>query len=126
MRVVFSFIFSFILLLNTSFAFEFPNANIFIKAGTDPNNKLNTGSLIEALDQSLGNGLVGILKLLYNVGLVVSMGVLLFMGIQILLANPQKKAQLKASLTPYFVGLLLFVAGVPIAMLIINIFITIF
>ena len=124
MRITFSLIFSFSLLIDSAFAFELPNPNNFINAGL--NAEISTSKLIDKMDESLGGGLVGILKLLYSVGLVVGLGVFIYFGILLLITSPQRKAQLKASLAPYFVGLLLFAAGVPIAVLIIEILISFF
>ncbi len=125
MRIIFSLIFSFSLLIDSAFAVpELPNPNNFINAGL--NAEISTSKLIDKMDESLGGGLVGILKLLYSVGLVVGLGVFIYFGILLLITSPQRKAQLKASLAPYFVGLLLFAAGVPIAVLIIEILISFF
>ena len=106
-----------------------PNAGNFIAAGRpiDENGNhrdlpLNTPELVDKMDESLGGGLVSILALLYKVGVLVAVCVFAFMGVKFVIASPQQKAQLKASLFPYFIGLLLFVAGVPIATAIINIF----
>lgn len=114
---------------NTHTGNPLPNAGNFIAAGRpideNGNHKdlpLNTPELVDKMDQSLGNGLVSILALLYKIGVLVAVCIFAFMGVQFVIASPQQKAQLKASLFPYFIGLLLFVAGVPIATAIINIF----
>lgn len=100
-----------------------PNADNFILAGsTNKNENLRTDVVVDNMDKSIGGGLVSILQLLYQIGLLVAVCVFAFMGVQFIIASPQQKAQLKASLYPYFIGLLLYVAGVPIATIIINIF----
>ena len=131
MRIIFSVILSLFLMFNTIFtsnislAAELPNAGNFIKAG-QTGDDINTKKLMDAFDGSLSDGLTAILKLLYQVGVIVAICVFTYMGIQLLLASPQQKAQLKASMAPFLVGLLLFVAGVPIATLIINLIIQFF
>jgi len=142
MRKIFSIIFSLILLFSllttNAYAFSFPfNGDYFIKSG----NNDETAKLIDAIDNGLindegdgsskkstglGNGLEAILVLLYQIGDVVAVCVFIYFGIMYLLATPQKKADLKASMYPYFVGLLLYIVGVPIAISIINIFINVF
>ena len=114
---------------NTYTSNPLPNAGNFIAAGRpiDENGNhrdlpLNTPELVDKMDESLGGGLVSILALLYKIGVLVAVCIFAFMGVQFVIASPQQKAQLKASLFPYFIGLLLFVAGVPIATAIINIF----
>ena len=126
MRVIFSIIFSLILLFNTTFAADEPfklpfDGTAFIRAGSG-----DVDEYVNAIDEGLGNGLVSILALLYQIGDVIAICVFIFFGIKYLIATPQKKADLKASMYPYFVGLLLYIAGVPIAILIINIFINVF
>lgn len=122
MRVIFSIIFSLILLFNSTFATdELPNGTYFIEAGHG-----KVDEYVDAIDKGLGDGLVKILALLYQIGDVIAICVFIFFGIKYLIATPQKKADLKASMYPYFVGLLLYIAGVPIAILIINIFINVF
>ena len=127
MRIIFSIIFSLILLFNVFttnvYAFSFPfTGDIFIKAG----NSDETTELISSVDEALGSGLESILVLLYQIGDIIAICVFIFFGIRYLIATPQKKADLKASMYPYFVGLLLYIVGVPIAILIIDIFIKVF
>ena len=122
MRFIFSIIFSLILLFNTTFAAdELPNGTYFIEAGHG-----EVDEYVDAIDKGLGDGLVKILELLYQIGDVIAICVFIFFGIKYLVATPQKKADLKASMYPYFVGLLLYIVGVPIAITIINIFINVF
>ena len=125
-RTIFSILISLSLLLSTASAaigdpVAIPNANNFINAGLS-GREINTTDVVEAVDGSIGTGLISILQFLYQAGLLIAVCVFAFMGVQFVIASPQQKAQLKASLLPYFVGLLLFVAGVPIAIFIINIF----
>lgn len=122
-KAVFSIIFSLCLLLNSAFAdYSLPfDATGFIKAGGG-----TTSTILGQMDGALGGGLVSILVLLYQIGDIIAVCVMVSFGIQVLLASPQRKAQLKESLYPYFIGLLLYIAGVPIAVFIINIIITIF
>lgn len=124
MKAFFSIIFSLFLLFNTSFAENY-------KLPFDPTGFINsggslTGQLLSNLDNAMSAPLVSILALLYAVGDVIAVCVLVYFAIKILFSSPQQKAQLKASLYPYFIGLLLYIAGVPIAVFIINIIITIF
>lgn len=100
----------------------FPNANKFISAGTNAEGNLQVGNVVNKVDESISSGFENILKALYGIGTIVAICVFAFMGVQFIIASPQQKAQLKASLLPYFVGLLLFIAGVPIAIFIINLF----
>lgn len=129
MRIVVSFILCFMLALTPALAANptLPDANAFINAGLNNTvGGINTGTMISSVDTALSGGLTAILVLLYNIGLLVAVCVFSAMGILVLLANPYKKAELKASLYPYFIGLLLYIAGVPIAILIINIIISLF
>lgn len=84
-----------------------------------------SAELVEQVDKGLKDGLPPILEMLWMVGAGVAFCVLMYMGIQFVIAPPAKKAELKAGITPYLIGLLLLVAGVPIATIIINIFIQI-
>lgn len=126
-RIIGSVIISLALMLNTTYAgiwdaLPLPHAGNFIRAGNNETGNLNTANLVEKVDTSLNQGLTSILRLVYQIGGLVAVCVLAFMGVQFIIASPQQKAQIKASLVPYFVGLLFFLAGVPIAILIINIF----
>lgn len=127
MRKFFSIIFSLILLFNIFtadvYAFSLPfNGDNLIKAGDDT----ETRTLIESVDEGLGVGLEAILVLLYQIGDVIAICIFIFFGIRYVVATPQKKADLKASMYPYFIGLLLYIVGVPIAITIIHIFIKVF
>ncbi len=136
MRKAFSIIFSLFLLFNIfttdvyaasptpryTYVPDF-NGDYFITAGRDTP---ESAKIMNAIDDGLGNGLVAILTMLYQVGDVIAICIFIFFGIRYLVATPQKKADLKASMYPYFVGLLLYIVGVPIAIVIINIFIKVF
>jgi len=126
-RIIFSIIFSLTILFSSSYAADnshsLPNAGIFIQAGINAGNNLTTQHVVNAMDQGIGFGFSDMLKLLYQIGTLIAVCVFAFMGVKFFIASPQQKAQLKESLVGFFVGLLFFVAGVPIAILIINIFI---
>jgi len=126
MRIILSLILVVLLSLNSAFAAPMFNPEGFIQAGTRAGNAITTSSMISKVDTALNSGLTSILTLLYEAGLVVAVCVFAFLSVQVLIASPQQKANLKASLYPYFIGLLLYIAGVPIAILIINIIISFF
>ncbi len=125
-RIITSLFLSLFLITSTAFAaWDLPfNGNALFGKSNEGN--LTASELVEKLDEGIGPGLTSILALLKNVGLVICVCALAFMGIQLIIAPPDKKAQLKAGVTPYLVGLLLLIAGVPIAIYIINIFIKVF
>ena len=124
-RAIFTILLSLALITSVSLAWSLPfNGNaIFKKANTE---SLTASGLVDDIDGGIGDGLVSILALLKNVGLAIAICALFYMAVQIILAPPERKAQLKAGTTPYFLGLLLLIAGVPIAITIINIFIDVF
>lgn len=129
MRIIVAIMLACSLMMNNTFAFDLiPNANNFLRLGydSDASNGLSTPNLVNSFDNALGIGLLTILQLLYKVGAAVAVCVLAFMGVKIVLASPQQKAQLKASLFPYFVGLILLIAGVPLAILIIELIMQVF
>lgn len=96
-----------------------PDASAFVQSGN--------ASIINDVDNSeVGQALSGILLLLYKVGYGIAVIILFYLAIQLIIAPAQKKAEVKAALTPYFIGLLLLVAGVPIATMIIKMFISVF
>jgi len=104
-------------LVTSSFASPaLPNANAFLASA-------DRLELVDKMDSSeVGQALSGILLLVYKVGYGAAVVVLLYIAIQMIIAPAQKKAEVKAALTPYLIGLLLLVAGVPIATMIIKIF----
>jgi len=108
-------------LVTSSFASPaLPNANAFLASA-------DRLELVDKMDSSeVGQALSGILLLVYKVGYGAAVVVLLYIAIQMIIAPAQKKAEVKAALTPYLIGLLLLVAGVPIATMIIKMFTTIF
>ena len=120
MRRIFTVLLITLILITPSLAASaLPNANDFL-ASAD-------GSIVEAVDSSeVGSGLSGILLLIYKVGYGAAVVILFYLAIQLMLAPAQKKGEVKAAFTPYILGLLLLVAGVPIATMIIKMFITIF
>ena len=98
---------------------KLPNANEFIKSAK--------GDIVNAVDSSdVGASLSGILLLVYKVGYAVAVIALFYFAIQLMIAPAQKKSEVKSALTPYIIGLLLLVAGVPIATMIIRMFLKIF
>ena len=125
-RIIFSIFLSLFLITNTALAdWQLPfNGEALFQKSIEGN--LTAAGLIDKVDEGIGPGLTSILALIKNVGLVICVCALAYMGIQFIIAPPQKKAELKSGVTPYLVGLLLLVAGVPIAIYIINIFIKVF
>lgn len=128
-RIIASIFLSLFLIVNTAFAADLKlpfNGDAMFQ---DMNNseKLPVTKLITAIDTAISPGLSAILGLLKIAGLAIAVCVPAYMGIQFIIAPPQKKAELKSGLIPYFIGLLLLIAGVPIAIyIIIYIFIKIF
>ena len=119
MRLIVSCFVSLMLLVNTCFAkISLPNAN----------NLFNNSdkSFINTLDTSLGPGLNTILLAVYKVGYAVAIIATVIIAIKLLLTTPAKKAEVKAAIMPYLIGLLLLIAGVPIAIKVIEIYTGIF
>jgi len=127
-RLILPILLSLFLINSTTFSeaesIPFNGNGLFAKAKDDA--RFNAAVMVTQVDSTIGPGLTSILGLLYTVGLAVSVCVVGYMAIQIMIAPPEQKAQLKAGAAPYFIGLLLLVAGVPIATIIINIFTRIF
>lgn len=99
-----------------------PSPNGFIQSAR--NSPVN---IVAEVDNSgAGQALSGILFLLYRAGYGIALVILFYLAIQIMIAPAQKKAEVKSALTPYILGLLLLVAGVPIATMIIEMFIQVF
>lgn len=122
MRRILSIVFALILIgITPCFADvpKLPNPSAFLEAADD-------AYLNKVDDSPIGNGLAGILAVLYKVGYPLAVGIFLIIAIQLIIAPPQKKGEAKAALTPFFIGLLLLVAGVHIAVLIIGSFTTLF
>lgn len=120
MKLIVSCLISIIMLFNLGLAtqYEIPNANqLFSNMDT---------SLIQSVDTAMGDGLNSLLYLLYVIGIVIAIIVALVLAIKLLFTTPAKKAEVKAAVAPFLIGLLLLFAGVPIAMSIISIFTTIF
>ena len=98
---------------------QLPNANDFF-------NKLDK-RLVESVNTTeIGNVLSGILWLIYQVGFGAATILLAYIAVQMIIAPPQKKSEVKAALVPYAIGVLLLVAGVPIATMIIEVLIQTF
>ena len=96
-----------------------PNPNAFFK-NIDP-------ELVKTVDNSeISKAFSGILWVIYRVGIIAAVFILTYIALQMILAPPRKKSEVKSALLPYIIGLLLLVAGVPIATMIIEIFIGIF
>ena len=126
-RAIFSILLSLFLITSNALASSWSlpfNGNAIFKKAND--GELTASGLVDDIDDGIGDGLVSILALLKNVGLAIAVCALAYMAVQIILTPPERKAQLKAGITPYFLGLLLLIAGVPIAITIINIFIGVF
>lgn len=95
----------------------------------DANNLFKENALDDDFIRSIDNmstGLSALLTLVLQVGYGVAIVVTGIFAVKILLASPAKKAEVKASLTPYFLGLLLLIAGVTIAVKVIEIYTQIF
>ncbi len=119
MRLIVSCLISLTLLFNMSFAnIEFPNANnLFVNA--------NQG-FVDTLDSKLGGGLNAILLAVYKVGYTLAVIATLVIAIKLILTTPAKKAEVKAALMPYLIGLLLLIAGVSIAIKVIEMYTKLF
>lgn len=112
MKLIVSCLVSIMLLFNVSLAL--PNAN---------NLFLNTDDeFINAIDGSLGAPLNALLLLLYKVGYTLAVAIAVILAIKLMFTTPAKKAEVKAAFTPYFIGLLLVIVGVPIATKVIEFF----
>lgn len=102
---------SLFLIFNVSFA-SFPNAeNLFRGANSD---------FVTKIDSNMGDGLKAILLLVYKIGYALAVSILLVIAIKLILATPAKKAEMKEGLLPYLIGLLLLIAGVPLAIMVIE------
>lgn len=126
MRLIVSCFISLILLFNVGLAVDpssppkiaLPNANSLFE---DINPEF-----IEEIDRSLGSGLNALLLFLYNIGYGIALIVTIVIAIKLMLTQPSKKAEVKEALMPYLLGLLFLVAGVPIAIKVIELFTKIF
>ena len=125
-RAIFTILLSLSLITSTALAvdLEFNGNNLFTNINQHP--KVKAQYLVKGIDDAVGPGVKNLLSILYGIGLVVCVSVFAYMAVQVIISPPEKKAQIKAGLAPYFIGLLLLVAGVPIAIAIINIFVKIF
>ena len=118
-RLIIAVLVVFFVTMPISLAGSIPNPSAFVSSGDS--------KIIDAIDRSqAGQTLSGILGLIYQVGYGVAIIILFVLAIQVMITPPQKKAEAKAALTPYFIGLLLLVAGVPIATIVIELFTKVF
>ena len=109
-RIIFTILFSLLLITSTTFAATLPiNGDaIFTKANSIEG--ITATGLIQDIDEGIGEGgLVSLLTILKSIGLTVAVCVLPYMAVQIILAPPERKAQLKDGITPYLLGLLLLI-----------------
>jgi len=120
MQKIFIMLFAVFLLTAPAFATpQLPNANNFFR-------EIDSG-LVEQFDSAaIGSVLSGLLWVIFRIGYAIAIFVLMYIAIQMIIAPPRKKADVKAAFAPYLIGLLLLVAGVPIAALIIKMFIETF
>ena len=121
MKLIVSCFVSLMLMLNVGLAdIQLPNANnLFIS------NDGHDAEFIKSINE-MSDGLNALLVLLLQIGYGVALVVAAIFAIKILLASPAKKAEVKASLAPYFLGLLFLVAGVTIATKVIEIYTQLF
>ena len=120
MKLIVSCFISLILIFNVGLAYgsALPNPNSFLE-NVNPH-------LINRFDAGLGPGFKAILLMLYKVGYGVALVVTAILAIKLILTSPSKKAEVKASILPYLIGLLLLVAGVPIAIKVMEIYTILF
>ena len=115
MKLIVSCLVSLTLLFNMSFA---GGTSIAING-----NNLFNGSnedLLESLDSGMVTGMQQLLLMLYKIGYCLAIIVTIALAIKLLLTSPAKKAEVKAAVLPYLIGLLLLIAGVPIAIKVIE------
>ncbi len=119
MRLIVSCLVSLTLLFNMSFASGASNAingnNLFIGSNSKDSDKL-----LESLDSGMVTGMQQLLLMLYKIGYCLAIIVTIALAIKLLLTSPAKKAEVKAAVLPYLIGLLLLIAGVPIAIKVIE------
>lgn len=114
MKLIVSCLISLTLLFNMSFADVSTNIN---------GNNLFIGSdsrLLKALDIGMVAGMQALLQMLYKIGYCLAIIVTIALAFKLLLTSPAKKAEVKAAILPYLIGLLLLIAGVPIAIKVIE------
>ena len=115
MKLIVSCFVSLMLIFNIGLAnIVFPNANNLFR---DQNT-----TFIDTVDISIGSGLNTILLAVYKIGYTIAVVATMVLAMKLLLTTPAKKAAVKTALMPYFIGLLLLVAGVPIATKVIQIY----
>lgn len=121
MKLIVSCFISLTLLFNLSFAITItlPNADNLFSQSTENN-------FVEKIDENMGGGLNAILLLVYKIGIAVAIIATVVLAIRLMLTNPTRKAEVKAAILPYLIGLLLLIAGVRIAITIIEVYTELF
>lgn len=118
MKLIVSCFVSLMLIVSVGFADEpqigLPDANNFF-IGQDT-------FFIDAVNESMGPGINAILLAIYKIGYTLAIIATISIAIKLLLTTPAKKADVKQALMPYLIGLLLLIAGVPIAIKVIEIY----
>lgn len=120
MKIVFTNLVVLLILFNISFAADanLPSPEAFIASAN--------GEIVDAVDNGLSISLPAILALLIKIGYVVILCGIAVYAVQLMLASPRKKAELKASVLPFLLGTALIVIGTDVAIKVIELFITIF
>ena len=116
MRLIVSCLVSLTLLFNMSFAAITGNNLI----------KDSDSGLLESLESGMLVGMQQLLLMLYKIGYCLAIIVTIVLAIKLLLTSPAKKAEVKAAVLPYLIGLLLLIAGVPIAIKVIEMYTKLF
>ena len=73
-----------------------------------PSNVPGNGSVGDSDIMNIGNDIVTVIK---NIGIVVSVAVILVLGIKYMLGSAEEKAEYKKTMLPYFIGAILLFAG---------------
>lgn len=111
MKLIVSCFISLTLLFNLSFASAINGNNLLKEADS---------GLLEALDTGMGPGMKALLLMVYKIGYCLAIIVTVVLAIKLLLTDSRRKAEVKAAILPYLIGLLLLIAGVPIAIKVIE------
>lgn len=120
MKLIVSCFISLTLLFNLSFAnITLPDANNLFRQST-------TDNFVTLIDENMGGGLNAILLLVYKIGIAIAIIATVVLAMKLMLTNPAKKAEVKAAILPYLIGLLLLIAGVRIAITIIEVYTELF
>lgn len=128
MKLIVSCFISLTLLFNLSFAnITLPDANnLFRQSTTDNFVTQSTTDFVTLIDENMGGGLNAILLLVYKIGIAIAIIATVVLAMKLMLTNPAKKAEVKAAILPYLIGLLLLIAGVRIAITIIEVYTELF